>query len=313
MARVEVLNPFRAAATVTTSSLQGHHVPYGGTMSCDMDVDTDSRGTPVFFRVATNGPALRGRVESVRPACRSGELEDGGNVIVVALEREGGEATGLRVAYAHIDPVAVGEGDELDAGGTLLGSLGPEQAQDWGPERGKPGHLHPAGDPRRAEYHSSCAVHSHLHLEGFGAETVMRAQGRPSVDEPLMSFTGSGAVEEPEVVVEAGASLATHVEVATSVAVEVPAAEYTVQEGESLLEIAGKLGVPLAALVAANDGLVVAGEVLTLPGQVYVVRPRDRLVDIALRFGVTLQALIDANAIANPNVIEVGQVLQIPR
>ena len=312
MARIEVLNPFGAAATVTSSSAQGHHVPYGGTVSCDMDVDTESRGSPVFFVLNPNGPELRGRVESVRPACASGRIEDGGFVVVVALERVGGEATGLRVAFAHLEPVLVAVGDLLDASGRQIGALGPEVAQDWGPEAGMSGHEHAVGDDQRAEYHSSCARHSHLRLEGFGADSVMRARGRPEVDESMVSFTTAGEVAEPEVV-EAASSFRTRGESTLVVAVEPTPSVYTVGAGESLLEIAAKLGVPLAALVAANADLVEMGDELAVPGQIYVVRPRDTLAEIAARFGVSLGELIAVNAIENANLIEVGRVLTIPR
>jgi LysM repeat protein len=233
--------------------------------------------------------------------------------VVIALERETGEATGLRVAYAHLDPVAIAVGDLVDGGGTLLGALGPDEAQDWGPEAGLSGHAHPPEDPRRAEYHSRCAQHSHLHLEGFGADGVMRARGRPGEDEPMMSFTAAGEVVAPDVVVESAASVATHIEATATVVVEAQPSTYLVEAGESLLEIAAKLGIPLAALVAANGQLVGAGDELVVPGQVYVVRPRDTLAEIAARFGVALAALVAVNAIDNPNRIDVGQVLTIPR
>lgn len=45
----------------------------------------------------------------------------------------------------------------------------------------------------------------------------------------------------------------------------------------------------------------------------YVVRPGDTLASIAQRFGTTPQAILSANAIANPNLIYVGQLLTIPR
>lgn len=44
----------------------------------------------------------------------------------------------------------------------------------------------------------------------------------------------------------------------------------------------------------------------------YIVQPGDSLSRIAAKLGVSLQALIDANAITNPNLIYVGQVLTIP-
>jgi peptidoglycan-N-acetylglucosamine deacetylase len=45
----------------------------------------------------------------------------------------------------------------------------------------------------------------------------------------------------------------------------------------------------------------------------YVVRTGDFLASIAQRFGTTPEAIMAANAIANPNLIFVGQVLAIPR
>ena len=45
----------------------------------------------------------------------------------------------------------------------------------------------------------------------------------------------------------------------------------------------------------------------------YVVQAGDTLGTIARRFRVTLEALIKANEISNPNLLEVGQVLLIPR
>ncbi|MGE5587839.1 MAG: LysM peptidoglycan-binding domain-containing protein [Clostridia bacterium] len=44
----------------------------------------------------------------------------------------------------------------------------------------------------------------------------------------------------------------------------------------------------------------------------YVVQPGDTLTLIAGRFGTTVAAIVEANNIANPDVIFVGQVLQIP-
>ncbi|MGE5594202.1 MAG: LysM peptidoglycan-binding domain-containing protein [Betaproteobacteria bacterium] len=44
----------------------------------------------------------------------------------------------------------------------------------------------------------------------------------------------------------------------------------------------------------------------------YIVQPGDTLSLIAQRFGTTVAAIVEANDIANPDVIFVGQVLQIP-
>lgn len=63
---------------------------------------------------------------------------------------------------------------------------------------------------------------------------------------------------------------------------------------------------------------VVAGEEGTAgpntDGQeTYVVQAGDTLAEIAAVYGVTLDALVEANNIENIDVIEVGQVLIIPR
>ena len=45
----------------------------------------------------------------------------------------------------------------------------------------------------------------------------------------------------------------------------------------------------------------------------YVAQKGDSLSTIAARFGVTVQALMAANGLANPNLVNVGQVLVIPQ
>jgi len=44
----------------------------------------------------------------------------------------------------------------------------------------------------------------------------------------------------------------------------------------------------------------------------YIVQLGDNLESIAVRYGITLQMLLEANQITNPDIIEVGQVLEIP-
>lgn len=57
-------------------------------------------------------------------------------------------------------------------------------------------------------------------------------------------------------------------------------------------------------------GTVIRRTVVTMQ---YVVKRGDTLGSIAARFHVTPQALMQANGIANPNLIYVGQLLNIPR
>lgn len=47
--------------------------------------------------------------------------------------------------------------------------------------------------------------------------------------------------------------------------------------------------------------------------ETYIVQAGDTLAEIAAAFNVTLDALVEANNIENVDVIEVGQVLIIPR
>jgi len=55
---------------------------------------------------------------------------------------------------------------------------------------------------------------------------------------------------------------------------------------------------------------------LTMPGHAaaaeYIVQPGDTLTHIARRFGTTIDAIVEANDIANPDLIIIGQVLEIP-
>src|SRR5260221_13659994 len=44
----------------------------------------------------------------------------------------------------------------------------------------------------------------------------------------------------------------------------------------------------------------------------YTVQPGDNLYRISLKFGVTMDSIAAANGITNPNLIFVGQVLNIP-
>ncbi len=54
-------------------------------------------------------------------------------------------------------------------------------------------------------------------------------------------------------------------------------------------------------------------DVVSPEGTTYVVQPGDTLYSIAVRFGVSLEALIQANGIEDPNQLQAGQVLVIPR
>ncbi len=107
-------------------------------------------------------------------------------------------------------------------------------------------------------------------------------------------------------------------------------AAYTVQAGDTLDAIAARCGTTVAALASLNGisdpNLIFAGQTLALPagagaGTVapasettahsYTVQAGDTLNTIAARFGVSAATLAAANGIADPNFIEVGQVLAL--
>jgi LysM repeat protein len=105
---------------------------------------------------------------------------------------------------------------------------------------------------------------------------------------------------------------------------------HIVQRGENLYRISLRYGTTVQEIAAAN-GLVntsriYVGQRLAIPGgsaspapaapsssgKTYTVKRGDTLSAIALRYGVSTWSLANLNAIANPSLIYVGQVLRIP-
>ena len=174
-ARISILNPleFAGETEVTSSSLQGHHTPFLGACSCDLDIrGASSPGTPVRFNVSgPPGVELRGVVRELGLACVSRQLSDGGRTVKLAIERReaGGDwsGSGSWVLYAHLDPVSVHLGDVVGVGG-VVGALGPSGG---------------------GEYHSSCATASHVHVEAAGARCIAN-KGSVIRDAAVMTLNG---------------------------------------------------------------------------------------------------------------------------
>jgi LysM repeat protein len=97
-----------------------------------------------------------------------------------------------------------------------------------------------------------------------------------------------------------------------------PATRHTVTEGDTLYKVAGKYGVDLGSMIAANPhisnpNVVSAGQSLNVPGQSYTVVPGDSMWQIAQAYGIPYEALRALNSqIPNPNQIKPGQVLKVP-
>ena len=103
---------------------------------------------------------------------------------------------------------------------------------------------------------------------------------------------------------------------------------HTVRSGETLAGIAARNRVSVSALAKANaiadPNRIYIGQRLTIPAAgapavatpaattSYTVRNGDTLGTIAARHGSRVAALVDLNSLANPNLLRIGQVLQVP-
>ena len=99
-------------------------------------------------------------------------------------------------------------------------------------------------------------------------------------------------------------------------------ADYEVQAGDTLNQIAAELGVSKAELIAtngiANPDLIRVGQVLVVPGPTaaaptttHVVSAGETLAGIAGKYGTSVDSLVSANELANPNLIRIGQQIVI--
>lgn len=108
----------------------------------------------------------------------------------------------------------------------------------------------------------------------------------------------------------------------------VEGATYTVSAGETLAGIASRYGLTVEALAATNGitdpSVIYIGTVLRLAGEGFVatapvpagtihnVAAGENLASVAARYGTTVNDLVATNAIADPNLIRVGQQLAVP-
>jgi murein DD-endopeptidase MepM/ murein hydrolase activator NlpD len=108
---------------------------------------------------------------------------------------------------------------------------------------------------------------------------------------------------------------------------------YIVQPGDTLTLVALHYNLTLASIILtnklSNPNLIYPGQQLILPGvvptappttetplvitdQTHTVQPGETLFGIANAYGVSIGAIVAANDLASPDVIHVGQTLQIP-
>ena len=98
-------------------------------------------------------------------------------------------------------------------------------------------------------------------------------------------------------------------------------ADYVVQGGDTLNQIAAELGVGKAELIAINGiadpDLIRIGQVLLIPGSTavasatHVVTAGETLAGIAGKYGASIDSLVSANGLTNPNLIRIGQQILI--
>jgi LysM repeat protein len=104
---------------------------------------------------------------------------------------------------------------------------------------------------------------------------------------------------------------------------------HVVQIGETLAGIARRYGLTVSALAAANGitntNLVYSGTTLVVSDRpvapivatqptiaTHVVGPGDTLAAIAIKYGTTSTDLAQRNALGNPDLIQIGQSLEVP-
>lgn len=95
------------------------------------------------------------------------------------------------------------------------------------------------------------------------------------------------------------------------------AGRYVVRKGDTLLAIAGRLGIPVGELASMNNlgdpNLIRGGQVLLVPGSVYfhTVLPGETLSGIAKNSGVPVKEIAAANGLSNEDLLFPGQKLLI--
>src|SRR5690554_3399670 len=101
---------------------------------------------------------------------------------------------------------------------------------------------------------------------------------------------------------------------------------YTIRAGDTFFTLAQRFGTTVQAIQQANPGVnpnnLQIGQVICIPqdgapscpnGFLYTIRAGDTFFTLAQRFGTTVQAIQQANPGVNPNNLQIGQQICIPR
>ena len=108
-----------------------------------------------------------------------------------------------------------------------------------------------------------------------------------------------------------------------ALSVAVASADYVVESGDTLGDIARAHDVSIQEIAEANGidnpDLIRVGQILVIPGSqggggsaIHVVAAGDTLADIAAHFGTTVAALVETNQLSDPDLLRVGQELTLP-
>jgi peptidoglycan endopeptidase LytF len=106
--------------------------------------------------------------------------------------------------------------------------------------------------------------------------------------------------------------------------------QYQIRAGDTLFALARRFGTTVQAIIDANPGIdpnsLRVGQIICIPRaqpeppgecptgtRPYTVRTGDTLFALANRFNTTVEAITDANPGIDPNNLQIGQVICIPR
>ncbi|MBC8591018.1 LysM peptidoglycan-binding domain-containing protein [Wansuia hejianensis] len=101
---------------------------------------------------------------------------------------------------------------------------------------------------------------------------------------------------------------------------------YTIKQGDTLYNLARRYNTTVEAIMAVNPGIdpnnLQIGQIICIPksstppgcdGLYHVVRPGDTLYNLAMKYNTTVEAIMAANPGIDPNNLQVGQLICIPK